>query len=39
MQKADAPDEYTRLDYLEVEFDVPIPDVTFTLSNLRSPER
>jgi len=39
MQKADAPDEYTRLDYLEVEFDEPIPDVTFTLSNLRSPER
>jgi len=39
MQKADAPDEYTRLDYLEVAFDVPISSDTFTLSNLRSPER
>ena len=39
MQKADAPEEYTRLDYLEVAFDVPISEDTFSLSNLRSPER
>ena len=39
MQKAEAPDEYTRLDYQELEFDVPIPEGTFTLSNLRAPER
>lgn len=39
MRKADARDEYTRLEYLEVTFDVDVPESTFTLSNLKSPNR
>ncbi|MCF8062681.1 MAG: outer membrane lipoprotein-sorting protein [Deltaproteobacteria bacterium] len=39
MQKADAEGEYTLLEYREIAFDVEIPAGTFTLSNLRTPER
>ena len=39
MQKAEAKDEYTLLEYHEAAFDVALPESTFTLSNLRSPER
>ena len=39
MQKADARDEYTLLEYKEAAFDVEVPESTFTLSTLRSPGR
>ncbi len=39
MQKADAEGEYTLLEYREISFNVDIPPGTFTLSNLRTPER
>jgi outer membrane lipoprotein-sorting protein len=39
MQKADAEGEYTLLEYREISFNVEIPPGTFTLSNLRTPER
>ena len=35
MQKADAKDEYTQLDYKELEFKDNLPDNLFTLSNLK----
>lgn len=38
MQKADTPDEYTRLVYKEAEFDIPVPDRFFTISNLKNPK-
>ncbi len=39
MQKAEAEDEYTILEYEDIAFDVPVPESTFTLSNLKTPER
>jgi outer membrane lipoprotein-sorting protein len=39
MKKADAPGEYTVLDYQELAFDKAVPDSTFTLSSLRRPGR
>ncbi len=39
MQKEDEEDEYTLLEYKDVVFDVEIPDHTFTLSALKTPER
>jgi len=36
MQKADAKDEYTRLEYQEIEFDQQLSDNLFTLSSLKS---
>jgi len=39
MRKAETPDEYTRLDYRELEFVAELPDRLFTLSNLRNPGR
>lgn len=36
MQEAGAEDEYTELDYVELEFTQDLPDRIFTLSNLRS---
>jgi outer membrane lipoprotein-sorting protein len=37
MQKSDTPDEWTELQVLATEYDVELPDHTFTLSNLRNP--
>jgi outer membrane lipoprotein-sorting protein len=37
MQKSDTPDEWTELQVLAVDYDVELPDHTFTLSNLRNP--
>lgn len=39
MRKADAKDEYTRLDYKELSFEEDLPDSLFTLSALRKPRR
>ena len=39
MQKADAKDEYTELDYKMIEFKPDLPSNLFTLSNLRTPRR
>ena len=39
MQKADAGDEYTQLDYKELEFMDDLPDNLFTLSNLKARRR
>ena len=39
MQKTDAEDEYTLLEYRQIAFGVEIPESTFTLSNLKTPER
>jgi len=39
MQRADAEDEYTLLNYRELVFDRPLPRDTFTLSKLRLPVR
>jgi hypothetical protein len=39
MKKADTPDEFTELKYLDVVFDEEIPANTFSLSNLKSPDR
>jgi hypothetical protein len=39
MQKVDAPDQYTLLEYRELSFDEKLPDRLFTLSNLKSPRR
>ncbi len=35
LKPADKPDEYTRVRYLELDFDSPIPDGTFTLQALK----
>lgn len=37
MGDVDAPDEWTEIQILQVEFDIDIPDSTFTQSNLRNP--
>jgi outer membrane lipoprotein-sorting protein len=39
MQKADAKEEYTMLDYRELEFKEDLPDDFFTLSSLKNPGR
>ncbi len=39
MQKADAADEYTVLDYMELSFNEPVPDSKFTLSALKKAGR
>jgi outer membrane lipoprotein-sorting protein len=39
MQKADAEDEYTQLEYLELDFKDRLPDRLFTVSSLRNPGR
>jgi outer membrane lipoprotein-sorting protein len=39
MGKVDAPDEWTQLTVLAVEFDIELPDSLFTLSNLRNPRQ
>ncbi|MEJ2034303.1 MAG: outer membrane lipoprotein-sorting protein [Deltaproteobacteria bacterium] len=39
MQKADAPGEYTELDYRKLEFKKDLPDRLFTLAALRNPPR
>lgn len=39
MQKADAKDEYTVLEYNELTFDQDLPDRLFTLSSLKTPRR
>ena len=39
MQKADADDEYTQLDYKKLEFKADAPDNLFTLSNLKARRR
>lgn len=39
MRKADQPEEYTRLDHLELEFKDDLPDDIFTLSRLKNPRR
>jgi hypothetical protein len=39
MKKADAEDEYTLLDYLELEFKDDLPQSRFTVSALRNPGR
>jgi len=39
MQKADVEDEYTLLEYKELEFDKSLPDKLFTISSLKSPRR
>ena len=39
MQKADTEDEYTELNYRELEFRDELPGNLFTLSNLKSPKR
>jgi len=39
MQKADATDEYTSLDYKELSFEESLPDNLFTLSSLKNPRR
>jgi len=39
MQKADAEDEYTQLEYLELDFKDKLPDRLFTVSSLRNPGR
>jgi outer membrane lipoprotein-sorting protein len=39
MQKADTNDEYTLLEYRELQFDRSVPDSRFTLSSLRTPRR
>ena len=39
MQKADAVDEYTELDYRELEFRDDLPANLFTLTNLKTPRR
>ncbi len=37
MAKVDAPDEWTEIRVLAVEYDIDVPDSMFTLSNLRNP--
>ena len=37
MGKVDAPDEWTEVETLEVDFDIDLPPETFTLANLRNP--
>ncbi len=37
MQKSDTPGSWTRLETLEAEFDIPLPDWIFTRSNLANP--
>ena len=37
MAKVDAPDEWTEIRVLDVEYDIDVPDSMFTLSNLRNP--
>jgi len=39
MQKADVEDEYTLLEYKELEFDKSLPDRFFTISSLKIPRR
>jgi outer membrane lipoprotein-sorting protein len=39
MQKSEATDEFTRLNYLKLEFRDDLPDQLFTLSSLKSPRR
>ena len=39
MQKADAKEEYTVLEYNELTFDQDLPDTLFTLSSLKTPRR
>ncbi|MDM8524075.1 outer membrane lipoprotein-sorting protein [Desulfococcaceae bacterium HSG8] len=39
MQKADTPDEYTLVEYDELEFKDNLPDSFFTLSSLKNPRR
>jgi len=39
MQKADAENEYTLLDYLELEFKESLPERLFTVSSLQNPKR
>ncbi len=37
MAKVDAPDEWTEIRVLDIEYDIDVPDSMFTLSNLRNP--
>lgn len=39
MEKADAPQEYTLVEYQNLEFEISLPSQYFTLSNLRHPRR
>jgi outer membrane lipoprotein-sorting protein len=39
MQKADAQDEYTLMEYRDLAFDVELPDGLFTISSLKRPRR
>jgi outer membrane lipoprotein-sorting protein len=36
MQEVDKPDQYTELEYLDMDFDVDVPDRMFTLFSLQS---
>ena len=36
MQEEDKPDQYTELEYLDMDFDVDVPDRMFTLFSLQS---
>ena len=36
MQEVDKPDRYTELEYLDMDFDVDVPDRMFTLFSLQS---
>jgi hypothetical protein len=37
MGKVDAPEEWTEIQVISVEYEIDIPDSMFTLSNLRNP--
>jgi hypothetical protein len=36
MQELDKPDQYTELEYLDMDFDIDVPERTFTLFSLQS---